>query len=92
MNSPTPPDQLKPFSPSDMYDRELVSTTKYSADHSDIYQLLRFFNAKRLEPKKAITHRFELDGIVEAFDLLAGGLEKGGESLKSIIYPNGIME
>ena len=92
MNSPTPPEELMPFNPSDMYDRELEFTTKYSADHYDIDQLLRLFIAKRLEPKKVITHRFELDEIVKAFDLLAGGLEKGGESLKSIIYPNGIKE
>ena len=90
MNSPTPPDQQMPFSPSDFYDRELVFTTKYSADHHDIYQVLRFLIAKRLEPKKVITHRFELEKIAEAFGLLAGGLEKGGESLKSVIYPNGM--
>ena len=86
MNAPPPPDHVMSFNPSDMYDRELELTTKYSADHNDIYQLFRLFDAKRLEPQKAITHRFELEGISEAFALLL----KGNESLKSVIYPNGM--
>ena len=88
MNAPPPPDQAMAFNPSDMYEREIELTTKYSADQYDIYQLFRLFNAQRLEPRKAITHRFELEGIAEAFNLLL----KGNESLKSIIYPNGMNE
>ena len=86
MNAPTPTEETMLINPFDMYNKEMQYTTKYSADHNDVYQLLRLFNAKRLEPQKAITHRFELDGIVDAFTLLVNG----GESLKSIIYPNGI--
>jgi L-iditol 2-dehydrogenase len=86
MNAPPPVDQSMPFNPFDMYDRELELTTKYSADQNDIYQLFRLFEAKRLEGEKAITHCFELEEIATAFALLL----KGNESLKSIIYPNGI--
>ena len=86
MNAPTPTDETMLINPFDMYNKEMEYTTKYSADHNDVYQLLRLFIAKRLEPQKVITHRFELDGIVDAFTLLVNG----GESLKSIIYPNGI--
>jgi L-iditol 2-dehydrogenase len=86
MNAPPPPDAALHIYPSDMYDREIEITTKYSADPFDVYQLFRLFQAKRLEPEKAITHRFELTGIRDAFDMLV----KGDGSLKSIIYPNGM--
>ncbi|MDR0877090.1 MAG: alcohol dehydrogenase catalytic domain-containing protein [Treponema sp.] len=86
MNAPPPAGQVLNLIPADLYDREMGITTKYSADQFDIYQLFRLFLAKRLEPEKAITHKFELDGINEAFSLLI----KGGQSLKSVIYPNGI--
>jgi L-iditol 2-dehydrogenase len=86
MNAPPPAEDVMKFIPSDMYDREISLTTKYSADQFDVYQLFRLFEAKRLEPKKAITHKFELGGINEAFRLLV----KGDQSLKSIIYPHGI--
>jgi threonine dehydrogenase-like Zn-dependent dehydrogenase len=86
MNAPPPSGQILNLIPADLYDKEMEITTKYSADQFDIYQLFRLFGAKRLEPEKAITHKFELEGIVEAFSLLV----KGDQSLKSIIYPNGM--
>jgi L-iditol 2-dehydrogenase len=86
INAPPPPDQFMNFNPSNMYERELTLTTKYSADPYDVYQLFRLFEAKRLDPGKAITHRFELEKINDAFALLL----KGDKSLKSVVYPNGM--
>jgi L-iditol 2-dehydrogenase len=71
-----------------MYSKEISITTKYSADHYDIYQAFQLLVSAKMKPSFAITHRFALDDIGEAFSLLV----KGDRSLKSIIYPHGIIE
>ena len=86
LNAPPPPEAVWSFSPGDMYFREINITTKYSADHIDIKQAFNFLKSSRMKPEFAITHRFPLEGIHEAFDLLL----KGDKSLKSIVYPHGI--
>ena len=85
INAPPPVEAVWEFKPNDMYSKEISITTKYSADHTDIYQLLGFMKAGAVDPSIGITHRFNLDGIEEAFHLLV----KGEESLKSVIYPHG---
>ena len=87
LNAPPPQNSIWSLSPNDMYFKEISITTKYSADHMDIYQLFEFIKAERINTSIVITHRFELSGIHEAFDLLV----KAGDSLKSIIYPHGIL-
>ncbi|MBN2858761.1 MAG: zinc-binding dehydrogenase [Sphaerochaetaceae bacterium] len=86
INAPSPVDEIWEFKPNDMYTKEITITTKYSADHTDIYQLFEFIQSGKVDPSLGITHRFGLDGIQEAFELLV----KGEESLKSVIYPHGI--
>lgn len=85
LNAPPPVDAEWSFKPNDMYTKEITITTKYSADHQDVYQLFEFIQSGRVNPSLGITHRFELEEIGEAFKLLV----KGENSLKSIIYPHG---
>jgi threonine dehydrogenase-like Zn-dependent dehydrogenase len=44
--------------------------------------------AGRVDAEALITHRFGLDGVGEAIQLLLGA----GSSLKSLIYPAGVPE
>jgi L-iditol 2-dehydrogenase len=83
--APPPGDQNWTINPEKLYFSEVTFTSKYSADHHDTYQVLRWLESGRIKPKLAITHRFPLAGIHEAFDLLL----QADKSLKSIIYPNG---
>lgn len=86
LNAPTPTGEKWTFSPGDLYFKELSITTKYSADHFDTNQILRWLEAGRIDPEKVITHRFPLEEISTAFDLLV----QADKSLKSVIYPNGM--
>ena len=86
INAPSPVNEVWQFRPNDMYTKEITITTKYSADHEDIYQLFELIQSGKVNPSLGITHRFGLAGIQEAFELLV----KGGESLKSVLYPHGI--
>lgn len=83
--APPPGEQSWTLNPEKLYFSEVTITSKYSADHHDTYQVLRWLEAGRIKPKLAITHHFPLDGIGEAFNLLLAA----DKSLKSIIYPNG---
>ncbi|MEW5957501.1 MAG: zinc-binding dehydrogenase [Chloroflexota bacterium] len=83
--APPPGNQSWTINPEKLYFSEVTFTSKYSADHHDTYQVLRWLESGRIQPRQAITHRFPLTGIHEAFDLLL----KADRSLKSIIYPNG---
>lgn len=83
--APPPGDQNWTINPEKLYFSEVTFTSKYSADHHDTYQVLRWLDSGRIEPGLAITHRFPLDGIGKAFKLLV----TADKSLKSIIYPNG---
>ena len=86
INAPSPVDEVWQFRPNDMYTKEITITTKYSADHGDIYQLFELIQSGKVNPSLGITHRFGLNDIQEAFELLV----RGGESLKSVLYPHGI--
>jgi L-iditol 2-dehydrogenase len=86
LNAPTPPDDVWELRPNDLYSKEITITTKYSADHNDIYQLFQLLKAGKIDPSFSITHRFNLDEIGEAFRLLV----QAKESLKAVIYPHGI--
>ncbi|MBT4644664.1 MAG: alcohol dehydrogenase catalytic domain-containing protein [Deltaproteobacteria bacterium] len=87
INAPPAPDQNWQISPYDLYMKEVTTTNKYSADHNDIYSALRWLDAGRIDPEPVITHRFELDGTPEAFELLV----KADKSIKSVIYANGLL-
>lgn len=87
-NAPPPGSQTWSINPERLYFDEITITTKYSADHTDTYQVLRWLASERINPDPVLTHHFELDGIGEAFELLL----KADQSLKSVIYPHGIVE
>jgi L-iditol 2-dehydrogenase len=87
LNAPPPGEQSWSIKPEKLYFDEITITTKYSADHHDTYQVFRWLASNRINPEAVITNRFELDGIREAFDLLVAA----DKSLKSIIYPNGLV-
>jgi L-iditol 2-dehydrogenase len=86
--APPPAEQAWTINPEKLYFSEARLSSKYSADHTDTRQVLSWIEARRVRPQLAITHRFALDGIRQAFDLLL----QAGESLKSIIYPHGLPE
>ena len=85
-NAPAPREQRWQLDPERLYMSELTITSKYSADHHDTYQVLRWLEAGRIKPGPTLTHEFGLEGISEAFDLLL----RADKSLKSIIYPHGV--
>ncbi len=83
--APPPGDQNWVINPEKLYFSEVTFTSKYSADHHDTYQVLRWLESGRIDPARTFTHRFLLDDMRVAFDLLL----EADRSLKSIIYPNG---
>ena len=88
VNAPPASSERWSLNPEHLYFNEITITTKYSADHHDTDQLLRWMAAGRVRPSPAITHRFPLDGVQDAMALLV----KADRSLKSIVYPNGLPE
>ena len=86
LNAPPPATERWSIDPEHLYFNEITITTKYSADHRDTAQLLHWLAAGRVRPRPAITHRFPLEGVRTAMDLLL----KADRSLKSIIYPHGV--
>jgi len=85
-NAPPPATERWSINPEHLYFSEITITAKYSADHRDTAQLLAWLAAGRVRPGPAITHRFPLEGVQEAMDLLV----KADQSLKSVIYPGGL--
>lgn len=86
VNAPPPPEENWTINPNALYLDEITLTHKYSADHHDVYTVLNWLATGRLNPVPVITHHFELEEIAQAFNLLVAA----DESLKSVIYPNGI--
>lgn len=83
--APPPGNQNWTINPEKLYFSEITLTSKYSADHHDTYQVLRWLEAGRIKPRLALTHRFRLEDIRQAFDLLLAA----DKSLKSVIFPHG---
>ncbi|MCG8406166.1 MAG: zinc-binding dehydrogenase, partial [Phycisphaerales bacterium] len=70
------------------YFDEITVTSKFSADHIDTYNYFRLLKSGRIFPEKAITHRFGIDDAAQAFRMLVDAQE----SLKIIMYPNGLPD
>lgn len=66
------------------YFDEVTVTSRYSSDHRDVYQYLRWLKAQRINPLPAITHHFPLSRLPEAFALLS----QANESLKIVLRPD----
>jgi L-iditol 2-dehydrogenase len=84
--APPPGEQIWTIQPEKLYFSETRFSSKYSADHTDTRQVLIWIESRRIKPQLVITHRFDLLGIHQAFDLLL----EANVSLKSIIYPHGL--
>lgn len=67
----------------DQYFSEVTITSRYSADHRSTYQYIRLLASGQVDPRPAITHRFSLDDLPEAFKLL----QAQGDSLKIVLHP-----
>ena len=70
------------------YFDEITVTSKFSADHIDTFNYFRLLNSGRIFPEKVITHRFGIEDAPKAFRMLV----EAQESLKIIVYPNGLPE
>jgi L-iditol 2-dehydrogenase len=83
-NAPAEPGQMVPFNANRMYFREITVNSSYSASHIETQAVLDLLVDKRVNARSMITHRFGLDGVADAIQLLL----KSGESLKSLIIPS----
>ncbi|MCG8478996.1 MAG: alcohol dehydrogenase catalytic domain-containing protein [Spirochaetales bacterium] len=81
--APTPPDTSVSIDPNDLYFREVTINSTYSASHRDTAAVLALLAGERLDVDRLITHRFPLEDVQTAVDLLL----KAGNSLKSVILP-----
>ncbi len=88
LGAPTMPEPKWTIDPQHEYFGEIKISAKYSADHFDTSQIMKWISAGRINVKAAITHRVELDDTLEAFQMMV----KADESLKTIVYPNGLNE
>ncbi|MFT8593244.1 MAG: zinc-binding dehydrogenase [Bifidobacterium sp.] len=70
------------------YFSEVTITSRYSSDHTDVYQYLRWLKAGRVNPNPAITHHFPLSRLAEAFRLLS----TADRSLKIVLRPDHLYE
>jgi L-iditol 2-dehydrogenase len=83
ITAPPPPDDRIEVNPNELYFKEITLNGSYSATHLDTRAVLDLLVANRINAEEMITHRFGLDGVVEAIQLILSG----GKSLKSIILP-----
>lgn len=88
LGAPTTPKPLWQIDPQKVYFSELKISTKYSADHTDTSQIMKWLESGRIDAKAVITHRCELDETFDAFKMML----QAGESLKTVVYPNGLAE
>ncbi len=82
-NAPVAPEDVVQLNPNQMYFKEITINSSYSATQIETRAVLDLLEAKRVDAQSLITHRFGLDNVADAIQLLL----KGGESLKSLIIP-----
>ncbi len=83
LGGPPPPGTTWPVDPTALYFSEIQINSSYSAHHIDTRSVLDLLIAGRLDAEALITHRFNLEQVPSAIQLLLNA----GESLKSLIYP-----
>ena len=79
--APPPPDTELKLNLNDFFFRQLTLTTTYSTTHIETRQVLDFLTSGRIATQELITHRFGLDRVADAIQLL----QQAGESLKIVI-------
>lgn len=85
LGAPPPPGTVWPVDPTGLYFSEVQINSSYSAHHVDTRSVLDLLSAERIDANALITHRFGLDQVAEAIQLLL----KADQSLKSLIFPWG---
>jgi L-iditol 2-dehydrogenase len=86
LGAPTMPEPVWQINPQRQYFTEMKISAKYSADHNDTSQIMKWLAAGRIDALSAITHRVELKDTLSAFMMMV----EAGESLKTIVYPHGL--
>jgi L-iditol 2-dehydrogenase len=81
--APPAPGETIQISPNELFFKEITLNASYSATHLETRAVLDLLAANRLNTGDLITHRFGLEGISQAIQLLL----QAGESLKSLIFP-----
>jgi L-iditol 2-dehydrogenase len=80
--APLEPDARWPMPVHDLYFKDVIVTTSYSAGPDDTRAALHLIEAG-LPVKSLVTHRFGLGDVRKAYGLVGGA----GEALKVIVYP-----
>jgi L-iditol 2-dehydrogenase len=86
LGGPPPPGTVWPVDPTALFFSEVQINSSYSAHHVDTRSVLDLLIANRVDADALITHRFNLDQVAEAIQLLL----QADQSLKSLIYPWGL--
>jgi L-iditol 2-dehydrogenase len=82
--APPHPDKVWRVNPANLYFREIHTNSSFSSNSVDTAAVLDLLAAKRLDADALITHRFGLDRVGEAIQLLL----KANRSLKLLVYPS----
>jgi L-iditol 2-dehydrogenase len=85
--TPLPADEQWPLPVHDFYFKDITVTTSYSAGPLDTREALELLKTG-FDVRPLFTHRFNLDGAIEAYRLVA----EARDALKVIVYPNGVIE
>jgi L-iditol 2-dehydrogenase len=86
LGAPTTPEPLWQINPQQQYFSEMKISAKYSADHNDTSQIMKWLSSGRINALATITHRVELADTLSAFKMML----EAGESLKTVVYPHGL--
>jgi L-iditol 2-dehydrogenase len=86
LGGPPPPGTIWEVDPTALYFSEVQINSSYSAHHVDTRSVLDLLAAGRIDADALITHRFNLEQVSEAIQLLL----QADQSLKSLVYPWGL--
>jgi L-iditol 2-dehydrogenase len=84
VNAPPPPSEEWKVPTQTLFFDEIKINSAYSASHLDTRAVLDLLSSKRVDAKSLLTHRFGLDRVGEAIELVL----QAGESLKPVIVPS----
>lgn len=83
VNAPPAPGETIELDPNDLYFKEITINSGYSSSHIEARTILDYLSAGRIDADAMITHRFGLDDVSQAIQLVL----EAGASLKSLIIP-----
>ena len=82
----SPATEVWPLEPARLYKSEITLTASYSCGPADTRVARRLLAEGAIPADDLVTHRFPLDGLAAAIALTA----TAGESLKAVVFPNGL--